>query len=161
ISQSVRALAGRRPVPGRGDSPMLFFGPMAAGTKDSVVVIGSGPAGAAATLRLLHAGMHVTLLETGLRRDAFGLTARLGGLTVARFHRRLARRTDDVINTGDPATLLFEDMSPGGLTNHWSCAVPRFSVDDFRDAREAGEEYSWPITYEDLVPWYEWVEPLL
>jgi choline dehydrogenase-like flavoprotein len=63
--------------------------------------------------------------------------------------------------TGDAGTVLYEDLSPGGLTNHWSCAVPRFSREDFLDARRAGNAYAWPIEYEDLVPWYEWVEPLL
>src|SRR5262245_12099307 len=63
--------------------------------------------------------------------------------------------------TGDPGTLLYEDIAPGGLTNHWSCAVPRFSPDDFRDAHRAGDAYRWPIGYDDLAPWYEWVEPLL
>jgi choline dehydrogenase-like flavoprotein len=63
--------------------------------------------------------------------------------------------------TGDPDAVLFEDLSPGGLSNHWSCAVPRFSPDDLLDARRAGEAFEWPIEYEELTPWYDWVEPLL
>jgi choline dehydrogenase-like flavoprotein len=67
----------------------------------------------------------------------------------------------DITVAGDPQTLLYEDVAPGGLTNHWSCAVPRFSPDDFHDAERAGVEYRWPVGYDDLVPWYGWVEPLL
>ncbi|HET7543383.1 MAG TPA: GMC family oxidoreductase, partial [Polyangiaceae bacterium] len=52
-------------------------------------------------------------------------------------------------------------LSPGGLTNHWSCAVPRFSREDFADAERAGQEFVWPIGYDELSPWYERVEPLL
>jgi choline dehydrogenase-like flavoprotein len=127
----------------------------------TVIVVGSGPPGAAAALRLIHAGVDVTLLEAGLGHRALGLTMRIRGVTVARLHRGLGTRTSDVVVSGDPDAIVYEDIAPGGLTNHWSCAVPRFSPDDFRDARRAGDRYTWPIGYDDLVPWYEWVEPLL
>ncbi len=126
-----------------------------------VVVVGSGPAGAAATLLLVRAGNNVTLLEAGTSRSALGLTARIGGMTVARLHRPLQSRSDDVQVVGDPATVLFEDVAPGGLTNHWSCAVPRFSPDDFADGQRAGDAWTWPLDYGDLAPWYDYVEPLL
>jgi choline dehydrogenase-like flavoprotein len=129
--------------------------------EDTVVVVGSGPAAAAATVLLTKAGVDVTLLEAGLERTAFGLTARVAGFTVARVHRTLTARSTDLTITGDPQTVLFEDVAPGGLTNHWSCAVPRFSPDDFLDARRAGEAFTWPVDYGDLAPWYDWVEPLL
>jgi choline dehydrogenase-like flavoprotein len=57
--------------------------------------------------------------------------------------------------------MLFEELAPGGLSNHWSCAVPRFAPEDFADAARAGEEQTWPVSYEDLAPWYSRVEPLL
>jgi choline dehydrogenase-like flavoprotein len=125
-----------------------------------VIVIGSGPAGAAAAVRLAQAGVNVTVLEAGRRGDALGLTARISGLTVFRLHRRMKARTEVTV-TGDPATILWEEIAPGGLTNHWSCAVPRFSHDDFLDARRAGEPFIWPLEYRDLQQWYDWVEPLL
>lgn len=101
------------------------------------------------------------MLEAGPEDRARGLTVRVGGLTIARKHRPLLRRDADVAITGDPKSELFEDLAPGGLTNHWSCAVPRFSRDDFEDARRAGEAYAWPVDYDDLAPWYDWVEPWL
>ena len=128
---------------------------------ERVVVVGSGPAGAAATLLLTRAGINVTLLEAGSAHSARGLTARVAGLTVARVSRSLTPRSEGVIVTGDPDAVLYEDLSPGGLTNHWSCAVPRFSPDDLLDAKRAGEAFEWPINYEELAPWYDWVEPLL
>jgi len=130
-------------------------------SSDAVVIVGSGPPGATATLLLAKAGVDVTLLEAGLPSAARGLTARVAGITIARKHRELVPRSDGVAITGDPGTLLYEDVAPGGLTNHWSCAVPRFSREDFLDARRAGEAYAWPIDYEDLAPWYDWVEPWL
>ncbi|MEO6237595.1 MAG: GMC family oxidoreductase [Vicinamibacterales bacterium] len=126
-----------------------------------VVVVGSGPAGAAAISILIRAGVDVTLLEAGSAQKATGLTARVAGITVLRIHRRLFPRTDGLRVAGDPATVLFEELAPGGLSNHWSCAVPRFSTDDFLDARRAGEAFTWPIDYGDLAPWYEWLEPHL
>jgi len=125
-----------------------------------VVVIGSGPPAAAAAVFLRRAGIEVLVLEAGSERAARGLTFRIRGLTVAKRRGALVQR-EGVSKTGDPDAQLFEDLSPGGLSNHWSCAVPRFSPDDFADAERAGTEATWPIGYDDLAPWYTQVEPLL
>lgn len=125
-----------------------------------VVVVGSGPAGAAACTTLASAGVDTLLLEAGQERAARGLIARVRGITVAKVRRRLGLRPG-VTMTGDPATQLYEDLSPGGLSNHWSCAVPRFAPEDFADAERAGEAYTWPLGYADLAPFYQRVEPLL
>jgi choline dehydrogenase-like flavoprotein len=125
-----------------------------------VIVIGSGPPGAAAAVFLRRAGLEVLVLEAGSKRSALGLTARIGGLTVAKRRAELKQR-EGVTRTADPDALLFEELAPGGLSNHWSCAVPRFSREDFQDAARAGEEHTWPIGYEDLAAWYTRVEPLL
>ena len=131
------------------------------GGDKTVVVVGTGPAGAVATLQLIQAGLDVTLLEAGVERAARGFTARIGGVTVVRKHRSLPLRSKGIVATGDPHAVLYEDLSPGGLTNHWSCAVPRFSPDDFLDGRSAGEAFTWPLDYAEIAPWYDRVEPLL
>jgi choline dehydrogenase-like flavoprotein len=126
---------------------------------DRVVVIGTGPAGAAAAVILGNAGFSPLLLEAGSGNAHLGLTARIRGLTVAKLKPPLRLRDD--LATTDAACELFEELAPGGLSNHWACAVPRFSRDDFQDAARAGDEYTWPIGYDDLVEWYERIEPLM
>jgi choline dehydrogenase-like flavoprotein len=128
--------------------------------KRRVVVVGSGPAGATAALFLSRAGLEPLVVEAGQAASDLGLTARVRGVTVGKRKRPLQPRRD-VTNIGDPAAVLFEELSPGGLSNHWACAVPRFSEDDFADAKRAGAAYTWPIDYRALEPWYERVEPLL
>lgn len=125
-----------------------------------VVVIGSGPAGATAALFLSRAGLEPLLLEAGSGKSNLGLTARVRGVTLAKLKPPLSERSD-LQRTGDPGAMLFESLAPGGLSNHWACAVPRFSPDDFEDAARGGDAYTWPLGYQELVPWYEQVEPLL
>ena len=95
-----------------------------------------------------------------MERDSRGITLRVGGFTFGKLQGKFEER-EGVVRTGDPQAELFEVLAPGGLSNFWSCAVPRFSPEDFADAARVGEEQTWPLGYEDLVPWYEKVEPLL
>jgi choline dehydrogenase-like flavoprotein len=125
-----------------------------------VVLIGSGPGGAAAATFLEQAGLEVLLLEAGPENMDMGLMLRVRGATIAKYRRELQQRPH-VAFSGDKDSVLFEELAPGGLSNHWSCAVPRFSDEDFQDAKRAGEEYEWPVNYAELAPWYERVEPLL
>jgi choline dehydrogenase-like flavoprotein len=126
-----------------------------------ILVIGSGPAGAAAALFASKvSGAETLVLEAGPLDSRLGFTLRVRGLTVAK-RRPPLRRREGLALTGDPSTLIYEELAPGGLSNHWSCAVPRFSEQDFGDAVRAGDEYTWPVGYADLAPWYDQVEPLL
>jgi len=109
---------------------------------------------------LARAGLDVLVLEAGLAEEARGVTFRIRGVTLAK-HKGQLRQREGVSRTGAPDAQLFEEMAPGGLSNHWSCAVPRFSAEDFQDGINAGLEQTWPVTYEDLAPWYARVEPSL
>jgi choline dehydrogenase-like flavoprotein len=126
---------------------------------DSVVVIGSGPSGAMAADELVRQGVSVTMLESG-SDDPSGLLVRAAG-------RNLYRRTPKLINesryvaSGHPSTSWFRTLQPGGLSNQWTGAVPRFAPRDFSDGQRIHDRYRWPLDYEHLEPFYERAERLL
>jgi choline dehydrogenase-like flavoprotein len=123
---------------------------------ESVVVIGSGPSGAMAAHELVRQGAAVTMLEAG-SADPSGLLVRVAG-------RNLFRRTPELKNElhyvsgGHPSTTWFRTLEPGGLSNQWTGAVPRFAPQDFSDGQRIDERYRWPLDYQDLVPFYELAE---
>jgi choline dehydrogenase-like flavoprotein len=130
------------------------------GLDDPIVVIGSGPCGAIAARELVRAGRRVLMLEAGSTLPR-GMIVRAAGHTLAR------RRNDDHLSTdrhvalGDPDTEWNTSISPGGLSNYWTAAVPRYAPEDFTDGARVDERYRWPVSYDDLVPYYEIAEDLL
>jgi len=48
----------------------------------------------------------------------------------------------------------------GGRTKFWNCVSMRMSPRDFRAALEDGYGEPWPITYEDLEPYYDRIEQM-
>jgi choline dehydrogenase-like flavoprotein len=124
-----------------------------------VVVIGSGPAGATAALTLLQRGVPVTLLESGVEYPA--------GLIVRAFGRNLFRKWAangeryQFVNSGQTGTDWPNALTPGGLSNYWTGAVPRFVPEDFHEGERVHERYRWPVSYSDLAPYYTYAEQLL
>jgi choline dehydrogenase-like flavoprotein len=49
----------------------------------------------------------------------------------------------------------------GGRTNHWSRISLRFGPMDFKPRNRDGLGYDWPLTYDDLAPWYDKTEKLI
>jgi choline dehydrogenase-like flavoprotein len=121
-----------------------------------VVVIGSGPAGAAAARELSQNGIPVTMLEAGSGFQK-GLLLRLGGRTLLRRMPPLQEDGQHSVS-GDPRTLCYAKFALGGLSNNWTGAVPRFAPEDFTEGERLHERFRWPITYSELVPYYEKIE---
>jgi choline dehydrogenase-like flavoprotein len=121
-----------------------------------VVVIGSGPAGAAAARQLLQDGIRVTMLESGTGFQD-GLLVRLGGKNLFRRTPLLGEEAGHLVS-GDPQTVCYVKHALGGLSNNWTGAVPRFAPEDFTEGGRLHERYVWPVTYADLAPWYERIE---
>jgi choline dehydrogenase-like flavoprotein len=122
-------------------------------------VLGSGPSGAMAAYQLICSGLRVTMLEAGTIEPQ-GMLVRVGGRNV--FRRSAPLDFEEHFKaTGDPDTRWVRTLQPGGLTNQWTGAVPRFAPSDFHEGEAIHERYRWPIEYEDLVPHYETAERLL
>ena len=49
----------------------------------------------------------------------------------------------------------------GGRTNHWGRHVPRFGPYDFKAKSRDGLGADWPISYEDIAPYYDKTEKLI
>ncbi len=52
-------------------------------------------------------------------------------------------------------------MQVGGMAMHWGGVTPRFSPEDFRVRSTYGIGDDWPITYDDLDPFYQQAEERL
>ena len=121
-----------------------------------VVVIGSGPAGAAAARELSRNGIQVTMLEAGIGFQK-GLLLRLGGRNLFRRTPPLQEEARHTVS-GDPRTLCYVKFALGGLSNNWTGAVPRFAPEDFTEGQRLHDRFRWPISYSDLAPYYEQIE---
>src|SRR4029079_13612361 len=96
----------------------------------------------------------VVVLEAG-ERPPTGLIVRAAGKTMARWRAHGALTHDRHRAMGDPATEWFSSLSPGGLSNYWTAAVPRFSPEDFTDGGRLDERFAWPVGYHGLVPLHQ------
>jgi choline dehydrogenase-like flavoprotein len=126
---------------------------------DPVVIIGSGPSGAMAAHVLQRRGIRVLVLESGLDFPG-GQLVRAFGHTVWK-RQASTRESPEFTVSGDAETSWFADYAPGGLSNQWTGAVPRFSACDFTDGVRLGEHYAWPVSYDELQPYYGLSERVL
>ena len=127
---------------------------------DPVVVVGSGPTGAAVAQSLVEHGCDVVVLDSG-ERPPPGLVVRAAGNTVFRKMGSRFESNDRLASGSSPSTVWHSSLSNGGLSNFWTSAVPRFAPEDFTDGARLDERYRWPVTYDELVPYYERAERLL
>ena len=126
-----------------------------------VIIIGSGPSGAMAAYELISQGIPVVMLESG-DKSPRGLLVRLAGKNLYRWKSGDGFREGDLhTSSGDPHTAWYYNFSPGGMSNDWTGAVPRFAPEDFDEGERLHERYRWPVTYDDLVPFYEKSEHFL
>jgi choline dehydrogenase-like flavoprotein len=126
---------------------------------ESVVVIGSGPSGAMAAHELVQQRVPVTMLESG-SDEPHGLLVRAGGRTLYRKTPKLDPESN-CVTSGNPSTMWYRSLQPGGLSNQWTGAVPRFAPSDFSDGERLDRRYRWPLDYADLIPFYQQAERLL
>ena len=65
---------------------------------------------------------------------------------------------NDHLDGYDVAGIQSRSMQVGGLAMHWGGVTPRFSPDDFKQRSLHGVGTDWPLSYEDLDPWYQEAE---
>ena len=120
--------------------------------KAQAIVVGSGPAGAAAAQGLVDAGADVMMLEAGGRptSERFGVMERalLGQIPWVFEPYPYEMNGDDVeLN-------VFALRKLGGSSLAWGAITPRYHPNDFRMKSRYGVGEDWPMTYNDLDPYY-------
>jgi choline dehydrogenase-like flavoprotein len=144
-----------------------------------VCIVGSGAAGGAAAKVLTDRGFDVVMLEAGPTLDVaqhytehkwtYSLLHRglgVGGSGYDEAGNReldvehIGSRFKDEPYTSAPDSPLVWTRARlvGGRTNHWNRVALRFSEADFRQRSLTGLGSDWPITYQELAPYYEKVE---
>ncbi len=65
---------------------------------------------------------------------------------------------NDHIDDQHPMGIMSRSMAVGGQALHWGGTVPRYSPEDFQLQSTFGVHEDWPITYDDLDPYYQEAE---
>jgi choline dehydrogenase-like flavoprotein len=142
-----------------------------------VCIVGSGAGGGMAAYALTQAGARVVMLEAGPEwfpeRDSSMLTwpyqsPRRGASTQKNQFGEFDACYGGFDIEGEPYTTApgstfnwWRGRMLGGRTNHWGRISLRFGPDDFRRKSLDGLGDDWPISYDDVVPYYERVERLV
>lgn len=153
-------------------------------TRFDVIVVGSGASGGWAAKRLSEAGIKVALLEAGKPQGAADFSEHVPPYDLAyrdrasEWIRRTRPRQRDCyacrewnykwfVNDleepyttpdGKPFSWQGRTRVVGGRTNVWGRQSYRFSDQDLHGKSFDGFGEDWPISYKDLVPYYDLVE---
>jgi choline dehydrogenase-like flavoprotein len=134
-----------------------------------VCVIGSGAAGGIVTKELCEAGAKVILLEAGVEVPPLKFRSHCWPYEMPyRGYRKEKQELyypSDLDNSFRSESL--EGVSVdrirvlGGRTVHWNAVVLRYAPSDFQERTLNGIEDDWPLTYEQLAPYYERIERMI
>src|SRR3989454_1957486 len=135
-----------------------------------VCVIGSGPAGGILSKELAEAGAKVALVEAGRMmtpRDfhphawPYELPYRglkEGLLPTAAYPKEITQ----AIRYQDCDDVFVDRIrAVGGRSIHWNGTCLRFAARDFKERSLEGVEEDWPLTYQELAPYYSYVERMI
>jgi choline dehydrogenase-like flavoprotein len=143
-----------------------------------VCIIGSGAAGGAAAKVLTEGGLGVVMLEAGppldpakdfkehlwpydLPHRGGGVGGKLRGEEADEFmapNGAWEIEGEPYVSAPGSTFRWFRSRIVGGRTNHWGRVALRFSAANFKPRSADGMGDDWPITYEELAPYYDKVE---
>jgi len=143
-----------------------------------VIIVGSGAGGGMATKVLSEAGHSVAVVEAGPYFDPADPTTMTQlkwawqsprrGAGTTRFFGDYDQAYGGWEIDGEPYTQgddtdfrWFRSRMLGGRTNHWGRISLRFGPDDFKKKSIDGLGEDWPISYDDIKPYYDKVDKLI
>jgi choline dehydrogenase-like flavoprotein len=152
---------------------------MAAAEPYDVIIVGSGAGGGMSAYHLTKSGLKVLMLEAGRDYDPrvetpmFNTNAEapLRGVATPDKPFGFYDATVDggwqvpnepyTVAEGSEPFIWWRPRMLGGRTNHWGRIALRFGPLDFKPYSRDGLGYDWPITYDDVAPWYDKTEKLI
>ena len=133
-----------------------------------VCVIGSGAAGGVVAKQLCEGGAKVIMLEAGQEVPPSQFLSHEWPYELA--YRGFRNEKQAPFYPKDIAPVRYEDCDHvgvdrirvlGGRTLHWNAVTLRYAPPDFREGSLTGLEEDWPVTYNELEPYYDRVEQVI